>query len=165
MKKLYLIGGTMGTGKTTVSQVLKQKLQNSIFLDGDWCWDADPFTVTDETKAMVMDNICFLLQSFLRCSAYEHVIFCWVMHEQGIIDELLSRLDISACEVKPFSLVISEAALKARLQADIDAGLRSPDSIARSIERIRLYDKLNTMKIDVSEISPDAVAEEIMRNS
>lgn len=47
MKTLYLIGGTMGVGKTTVSQLLKKDLINSVFLDGDWCWDASPFQVTD----------------------------------------------------------------------------------------------------------------------
>ncbi|MBQ4087884.1 MAG: AAA family ATPase, partial [Clostridia bacterium] len=40
MKTLYMIGGTMGVGKTTVCQQLKRDLQNSVFLDGDWCWDA-----------------------------------------------------------------------------------------------------------------------------
>lgn len=43
MKTLYLIGGTMGVGKTTVSQQLKKDLANSVFLDGDWCWDAIRF--------------------------------------------------------------------------------------------------------------------------
>ena len=65
MKTLYMIGGTMGVGKTTVCQQLKRDLQNSVFLDGDWCWDASPFHVTDETKAMVIDNICYLLINFL----------------------------------------------------------------------------------------------------
>ena len=49
MKTLYMIGGTMGVGKTTVCQQLKQDLQNSVFIDGDWCWDASPFQVTDES--------------------------------------------------------------------------------------------------------------------
>lgn len=84
MKTLYMIGGTMGVGKTTVCQQLKQDLPNSVFLDGDWCWDASPFQVTDETKAMVTNNICYLLNNFLKCSAYENIIFCWVMHEQSI---------------------------------------------------------------------------------
>ena len=61
MKTLYFISGTMGVGKTAVSQQLKKDLPKSVFLDGDWCWDSDPFQVTDETKAMVTDNICYLL--------------------------------------------------------------------------------------------------------
>ena len=82
MKTLYLIGGTMGVGKTAISQQLKKDLPNSVFLDGDRCWDADPFQVTEETKEMVMQNICCLLNNFLHCTAYENVIFCWVMHKQ-----------------------------------------------------------------------------------
>ena len=81
MKKLYLIGGTMGVGKTTVCQILKQKLEQAVFLDGDWCWNAHPFQVNEETKAMVMDNICYLLNNFLSCSAYRNIIFCWVKSE------------------------------------------------------------------------------------
>ncbi len=34
MKHIYVIGGTMGVGKTTTSQALKKKLNNSVFLDG-----------------------------------------------------------------------------------------------------------------------------------
>ena len=76
MKHLYLIGGPMGVGKTTVCQQLKQTLPYSVFLDGDWCWDASPFQVTPETRAMVLDNICHLLNNFLACTAYQNVVFC-----------------------------------------------------------------------------------------
>ena len=34
MKTLYLIGGTMGVGKTTVCQILKRRLPDAVFLDG-----------------------------------------------------------------------------------------------------------------------------------
>ena len=78
MKNLILINGTMGAGKTTVSRALQKILPDAVFLDGDWCWDADPFLVTEETKRMVMENITFLLAQFLDCSAYQNVIFCWV---------------------------------------------------------------------------------------
>ena len=39
MKKLYIIGGTMGVGKTTVCNILKKRLDMSVMLDGDWCWE------------------------------------------------------------------------------------------------------------------------------
>ena len=54
MRTLYLIGGPMGVGKTTVCQIMKRRLPRAAFLDGDWCWDMDPFVVTEETKAMVL---------------------------------------------------------------------------------------------------------------
>ena len=112
MKTLYLIGGTMGVGKTTISRQLKKDLHNSVFLDGDWCWDADPFQVTEETKEMVMHNICFLLNNFLRCTAYDNIILCWVMHEQYIIDSIINELDTSACRVIKISLMTDETNLK-----------------------------------------------------
>lgn len=162
MKKLYLIGGTMGVGKTTVCQILKQKLEQAVFLDGDWCWDAHPFQVNEETKAMVMDNICYLLNNFLSCSAYRNIIFCWVMHEQSIVDSILSRLCLEDCEVKNVSLICSREALSRRLEKDIRAGIRQRDVLERSVDRLKLYRTLNTVKVDVSEISAEEAAEKIM---
>ena len=93
MRTLYLIGGPMGVGKTTVCQMLKRRLPRAAFLDGDWCWDMDPFVVTEETKSMVLGNIRHTLSGFLRCSAFENVIFCWVLHRQDIRDAVLAGLD------------------------------------------------------------------------
>lgn len=158
-KHLYLIGGTMGVGKTTTCRILKEKLDRSVFLDGDWCWDMHPFTVNDETKAMVTDNICHQLNNFLHCSELEHIIFCWVMHEQSIIDSLLARLDLRGCAVHVVSLVCSEAALRARLQRDIEAGIRTKDVLERSIARLPLYALVKGTKLDVSDLTPSEAAE------
>lgn len=163
MKTVYLIGGAMGVGKTTVCQILKKQLNNSVFLDGDWCWDADPFWVTEETKRMVEDNICYLLNNFIHCSSYENVIFCWVMHEQQIIDGILEKLDTSGCAVKAISLICDKAALSARLQKDIDSGIRKADILERSLARIPMYDRLNTWKIDTTGKTPEDVAQEIWK--
>ena len=153
----------MGVGKTTVSQQLKQDLPNSVFLDGDWCWDASPFQVTEETKAMVTDNICYLLNSFLHCSAYENVIFCWVMHQQSIIDSIIEKLDVQNCDVKCISLILDEINLRERLTADVEKGIRTADVIDRSVARIPLYQTLDTIKIDTSNKTVQMIADEIMQ--
>lgn len=161
MKTLYLIGGAMGVGKTSVSRSLQKLLPRSVFLDGDWCWDADPFQVTAETKAMVMDNICHLLNNFLQCSAYENIIFCWVMHQREIVDTILARLDLTNCRVCCISLLCSEDILRQRLAADIAAGLRTQDVVERSLARLPCYTALNTEKLDVSSITPEEAARRI----
>lgn len=163
MKTLYLIGGAMGVGKTTVCQQLKKELPQSVFLDGDWCWDADPFQVTEETKAMVVDNICYLLNNFLHCSAYEHIIFCWVMDRQSIIDLIIERLDLKECEVKCISLIADERSLRERLIADVSMGIRAEDVIERSIARIPLYQELDTVKIDTTGKTVERIVEELRR--
>ncbi len=153
MKKIILIGGPMGIGKTTISQQLKKELDHCVFLDGDWCWDMHPFIVNDETKKMVMNNITYSLNQFIHCSSIENIIFCWVMHENNIIEDILSLLDLKDCEVYNISLICSREVLKQRIQKDIELDIRQKDVIDRSIERLSCYEKVDSFKINVSDLS------------
>ena len=162
LKQIYIIGGTMGVGKSTVSQVMKEKLHCSVFLDGDWCWDAHPFQVTAETKQMVLQNICFLLNQFIHCSVYQNIIFCWVLHQQDIIDRILAGIDRSDCLIKNVSLICDEAQLRKRLMKDVATGKRKKDIVERSIARIPCYATLNTVQIDTNGKTPTEIADEII---
>lgn len=104
-----------------------------------------------------------MLNNFLKCSAYENVIFCWVLHEQSIIDTIISGLDTEKSRIITVSLLCSEQELVQRLQKDVTAGIRSPDVIERSVQRIPLYQKLNTIKVDTSGKSAAEVAQEIAK--
>ena len=155
----------MGTGKTAVCQIMKQKLPGSVFLDGDWCWDMHPFCVTEETKAVVMDNICCLLNRFLCSPAFQYVIFCWVLQEQKILDEILSRLDTKDCTVHAVSLLCGQEALISRLRKDVARGIRRENVIERSLRYRLLYETLDTVKIDVTEITAEQAADQLCRLS
>ena len=161
MKRLFLIGGAMGIGKTTTAEALAKILPDNVLLDGDWCWKMTPFTVTEETKRMVMENITFLLGQFLKCSAYENVIFCWVMHEQSIIDAILSCIPTDDVRVIPISLVGTPEILTAHLMGDIEKGIREEDVIGRSLAYLPKYAALDTIKIDVSNLSAEEAAKKI----
>lgn len=159
MKKLIIINGTMGVGKSTTCKELLKKLTPGVWLDGDWCWDMNPFVVNDENKAMVMGNITYQLRAFLNNSGYEYVIFCWVIHEQAILDEILEKLSGCEYELHAISLVCSPEALAKRMTKDIDKGVRPADTvIERSVERLELYDKLSTVKLDVSGTTAEEAA-------
>ena len=80
------------------------------------------------------------------------------MHEQRIIDDIVSALDTRECEVKLISLICGEQQLRKRLQKDIDARIRQRDILQRSIARLPLYESLDTIKIDVSDISAEQTA-------
>ncbi|MDY4708570.1 MAG: hypothetical protein SO390_09445, partial [Candidatus Treponema excrementipullorum] len=107
------------------------------------------------------DNICHLLNNFLKCSVYENIIFCWVMHEQRIINSIIEKLDTKNCTVHCISLIVNEKCLRDRLSNDIEKGLRTADILERSIARIPLYQALNTIKIDTNKKTAAMIADEI----
>ncbi len=121
----------------------------------------NPFAVSDSTKLMVMANIRAVINNFLACPDIECVVFTWVMHEQGIIDDILSGLRLDGVDVRTVSLVLSEEALKGHLEKDIAAGVRKADIVERSLGYLKKYDMLDTEKLDVDGISPEDAAEKI----
>lgn len=157
-KELVFVNGTMGIGKTSTCRELLRLLSPSVFLDGDWCWNMHPFVVNDETKAMVLGNIAYVLNSFLHCSAYRYVIFCWVMDDSSVVEDILHRLDLSHTRFSLFTLTASEEILRAHLQQDIAGGRRSPGVLPRSLEKLPRYSVVHGLTIDVDTKTPGEVA-------
>ncbi len=152
-KKLIIINGTMGVGKTATCKELNKKLENSVWLDGDWCWMMNPFKVNDENKKMVINNITYLLRSFLTNSSIKYIIFNWVIHVENIFSDVLEPLNDLDFEVVKISLTCSEEALKKRILQDVKVNLREEACISRSIERLKMYENMTTEKIDTSNLS------------
>ena len=159
MKRLILINGPMGAGKTTVTPLLAQKLSPAVWLDGDWCWKMEPFTVTEENKAVVLENIHTLLGNFLRRGSWETVLFCWVMDHPEILRQVLQPLRDEKIPLWLFTLTCTPEVLKARLEKDVKAGIRTPDIIPRSLERLPLYRDMDTVQVDVTRRTPEQAAQ------
>jgi broad-specificity NMP kinase len=162
VKKLIIINGTMGVGKSTVCKILLDSLKPSVYLDGDWCWNMNPFVISEENRKMVINNITHLLNSYLNNSSYEYIIFCWVIHQENIFEQLLEPLNNCDFELYKISLVCSETALKNRLEIDVQNRIRKTDVIDRSVQRLELYNNMDTIKIDVSDVDPKQTAIEIV---
>lgn len=162
MKRLIFVCGTMGVGKTSACRELQKLLERNVFLDGDWCWDAQPFVVNERTRELVQDNIAHLLNNFIACPDYENIIFCWVMHEQAIIDGLVKRLR-GEYELHVFALSCGEGELRRRIEGDVARGLRSPGALTRSLPRLKLYSALSAERIDTTRMSPAQTAAHIAR--
>lgn len=153
MKKLIVINGTMGVGKTTVCKELYKSLDKAVWLDGDWCWMMNPWVVNEENIIMVESNITYLLRSFLTNSMFDYVIFNWVIHREEILNSLLDRLGDLDFQVKKVTLMCSEAALRQRMNQDH----RSKEQIKLSIERLSMYENMDTTKVDTSETGIEEV--------
>jgi len=161
MKRLIVINGTMGVGKTATCKELNKRLNNSVWLDGDWCWMMDPFIVNEENKKMVKENIVFLLNNFMNNSNIENIIFNWVIHDESIMEEILLGLKNIGYDLEKITLICSKSALKARISKDIDEDKRDISCLERSLNYLDLYKDMNTEKFDTSEKNVDEVVDEI----
>lgn len=160
-KTLIVINGTMGVGKTTISKALYKALNSSFWLDGDNCWRMNPFVVNEENKTMVLDNIAYILNSFLSNSSCEYVIFNWVIQTDDIMKSVLDNLNIKNVNVYKITLMCTEEELINRIQKDIDSGKRLDRNIEASLERFRLYNKMDTIKLETTGKSIGEVVDEI----
>ena len=159
MKHVYLIGGPMGIGKSTICNQLNQDLDHSVFLDGDWCWNMDPFVVNQDTKNMVLDNITHCLNNFIHTPGIENIIFCWVMHKQDIIDKIIQKLDTEGVDIHLISLICEKEELIKRMLID----RRDNQTIRKSLQYLELYKDLDTKKIDVTTLDVQKTIDKIKR--
>ena len=77
---------------------------------------------------------------------------------QEIIDAILG-----AWTARCVSLTADRESLGRRLAADIGRGVRTPEALERGLARLPLYGALDTVKIDTSGKTPEAVCGEIAR--
>ena len=166
-KQLILVGGAMGVGKSAVCRELLRQLTPGVwleelakilpdnaYLDGDWCWNMNPFVVSEENKRMVLSNITHLLRAYLNNSSYRYVLFCWVMDQPLLFEAVLGPLRDIPFTLHSFSLVCTEQALRERLERDVRDGIREADVIPRSLRRLPAYAALPTCKLDVTSLTP-----------
>lgn len=152
----------MGVGKTTICKALYKKLNNSFWLDGDNCWMMNPFVVNEENKKMVLENITYILNNFLRNSNAEYVIFNWVIPTDEIMKDVLDRITEKDILIYKITLMSRKDELVKRISKDIKNGLRDKGNIKRSLERFDLYKSMNTLKIDTTKKSVDEIVDEII---
>ena len=158
MKRLIVVNGPMGVGKTAACRELLELLRPGAYLDGDWCWEMRPFLVTEVTKAMVLDNICGVLNRFLRCEELMYIVFGWVLQQPETLETILSRLDTKGTAVHCFTLLASRDTLRGRLERDIRSGLRTADVVERSLAYLPLYEAQATKKVHTDGLPPREVA-------
>ncbi len=113
-KKLILISGSPCVGKTAVGTRLFESLQNSAYLDGDWCWCVHPFSITDKRLRNGDRAMSFILSNYLN-SDFEYVVFTSVVLTDARIREgILNGITAKDYVTVGFTLTCSEETLKKR---------------------------------------------------
>lgn len=122
MKKLILLSGSPCVGKTTVGQYLFEQYNNSAYLDGDWCWCVNPFSVEDSRLRNGDKSMSFVLSNYLN-SEFDYVFFTSVvLTDSEIRQNILKDITARDYEVVGFTLTCSEETLVKRHDERGDAG-------------------------------------------
>ena len=160
---LIFIGGSPGTGKTTVSKLLKEKL-NSPYIDfgvlREFHLDREWKNANETEEQMSFENLIFILNNYIK-NGYKNVIITDLLEKRiAQLHELFKKE-----EYKMFTLTVSgNDELKRRiLEPTRDSGYRNyEEAIAwnqRESERKVLQ---NEIKIDTFNIAPEEVVRVIM---
>lgn len=154
--QLILIGGEAWTGKSTCVRVLFARLYNAAWLDGDDVWRVNPWSLDDPRLRTSDINMAFVLQTYLQ-SKFDYVILSSiVLSEPAITARILARISGVAYDLHTFTLMADEATLTER--AKRRDGQANPTFIL--LEKTRAL--INTIKIDTSKKTPEAVVDEML---
>ena len=78
-------------------------------------------------------------------------------------DRRRSRLPGQGFRLWSVSLTASPEELRRRVERDVAAGLRRPGAAEASLARLPLYEKMDTIKLDVTSLTPAETAEALFR--
>lgn len=160
-RNIIIINGTMGVGKTSLCKILNKRMENSVWLDGDWCWQIQPFNPNEENKIMVEDNIRHLLLNFCKNSQIDHIIFSWVISSQILLDRILSWFSSENYKIYVITLMASDEILSNRIKKDISLGLRQDTILESSLEKKKLYKAMDTIKLNTSDLTLEETLNQI----
>ena len=77
MVDIIFINGSPGSGKTTISKLLRKKLKNSPLIELDWlrCYHLDKkwTNASKKEEKMSFENLKFILKNYIR-NGYENII-------------------------------------------------------------------------------------------
>jgi len=151
LKKLIFIHGPNGVGKSTLCKILNSKIQNSAWLESEWCRMINPFAFNDEIIKMVETNISFMLRSYLECSTIEYIIFNYGFHSprKQIFDNILKNLSDLNYQLIPITVTCSNEENRARMIKDG----RNEERISRALAVRSIYDRLDNPTIDTTHMS------------
>lgn len=163
MKKLIIINGTMGIGKTTISKLLCERLNKSAFLDGDWCFDLHPFVATTETLTMAINNIAYLIDNYLNCKECNYIVFSWFINNEKRYERILNAINDGDLMLYRITLTCNEESLKDRWNNDKVTEWRTEQWLMESVKSIKCFEQMEAIKIDTSNLSKDQVVNHIIQ--
>ena len=159
MKKLILVCGANGIGKSTACKNLVEIFQSSAYIDSDYCRYMNPFSFHKEEVAVVVSNISNMMINYFKLNTINNVIFQYGLHgvRRQMFKEILALLDKNSIKYE-FCPIILECNLEENIRR-MQNDNRDSERINRAITNTRnIYDDLSYPRINVTQLSSQETA-------
>ncbi len=121
-QKLIIITGSPCVGKTAVAEKLLDSLENCAYLNGDWCWCVNPFSLEDKRLRNGDKSMSYILANYLN-SGFDYVIFdSLVAAFPDIRENILRNIRAETYDMIGITLTCSEETLTRRRNKRGDSG-------------------------------------------
>ena len=162
MKKLLVILGPNGVGKSTTAKKFVELNEKTAYLDAEWCRALNPFALTEATKQVVKENMYCLLRNYLYCNEINTVVFPYGWHgdRRQIYEEVVERLRNDGIDFTEY-VIILKCSEKELLRRALQDG-RCEERVKRGMEStFNFYDGFDYPIIDTTDMTPLQVVENI----
>lgn len=163
MKRLILLYGANGVGKSTAAAALLERLPQSAYVDSDYCRMTNPDTFSDAMIRLNYLNMSAMIRNAFDCPEIQNVIVPYGFHghRRRLFEDILAglRRDGAAFHLVPILLACGEEENVRRARADG----RDTQRIERGLWNSRpLYEAAGGLRIDVTRLSVEETVEEIL---
>lgn len=157
MKKLVLLGGPTGVGKTTALNRLQGRFDRAAFLDADDVWRVGSELAIPQNRSIAIRNVTATMRGYFEANCQLGIV-SWVFARPELYQPVVDALTSSVDSIQMLYLVSDSETLKARLEKR-----GQPDRIDYALGRLALIQALPFTKIDTTHLTPDHVVDRICK--
>lgn len=136
MQHLILINGLPGSGKTTISRLLCEKLKPAAWIDTDDLMHMKPWSSQEQRFSETLRRGLLLVQDFFD-SGIPTVIMAGCVHSQELFEQVRKSLDLTTIQCTAIALQATPEIRRARQEArgkTVDVGT---DSFVQTQEEVQ----------------------------
>jgi chloramphenicol 3-O-phosphotransferase len=164
---IIIINGSLGVGKSSVSEAIHHKFDRSVYLDGDHIGFVHPFEIYDSARIDHLYRTLALLIDFHQQNGYRHFVINYVFESPESLQDLINLLKPLESEIRPYWLTCDPGEQAERIQK------RRRDQLEWELNRYLELRHIQAdaarrgfigVEVDTSNLSPEQVADIIWKD-
>jgi len=113
---IIIINGSLGVGKSSVSEELLLRMKNSVLLDGDHLGNVNPFEIYDQKRISHLYQTIQLLVAFHEKNGFENFVINYVFESSDSLKQLQTGLSNTAGPIFTYWLTSNQEEQENRIR-------------------------------------------------